>query len=465
MTPEEFRRHGHAMVDWLADYMARVDGLPIVPQVEPGDIRAMLPAAAPEEPEDFEAVAADLDRVVVPGLAGWSSPGWFAWFPCSVSGPGTLGELAAAGLGQQGMVWATSPAGTELENAMVDWMADLLGLPAAWKMAGPGGGVIQQTASDAAHIALVVARELARRKGASVDDCAVYLSDQANLSLEKGARIAGYRHIRLLETDRLFALRIDALEEAVEADRRAGLAPAFVSTTVGTTATTAVDPVRAAGETARREGMWHHVDAAFAGSAMICEEFRRYQDGLELADSYSVNPYKWLPVNFDGSLFYVADRAPLIEAMTILPPYLQGSAPGSGAVNYRDWHIALGRRFRSLKLWFALRYYGAAALREKIREDVRLAGVLAGRVEADERFELVAPAPFSLVCFRHVDGDGATGALAEAVNRSGHSFCSTSRLDGRLFLRIAIGQINTREEHVERLWRFIEDATPALQAV
>ena len=460
MTPEEFRRRGHEMVDWLADYMARVDSLPIVPQVRPGDIRAMLPAAAPEEPEGFEDIAADLDRVVAPGLAGWSSPGWFAWFPCSVSGPGTLGELAAAGLGQQGMVWATSPASTELENAMVDWMADLLGLPAAWKMDGPGGGVIQQTASDGAHIALVVAREIARGRGAAVDECVAYLSDQANLSLEKGARIAGYSHIRLLETDEAFALRVEALEEAAAADRRAGLAPAFVCTTVGTTATTAVDPVRAAGEAARREGMWHHVDAAFAGSAMICEEFRRHQDGLELVDSYSVNPYKWLPVNFDGSLFYVADRTPLIDAMTIAPPYLRDSDSGGGAVNYRDWHIALGRRFRSLKLWFALRYYGAAALRAKIREDVRLARMVAGRVEADERFELVAPVPFSLVCLRHAGGDEATGALAEAVNRSGHSFCSTSRLDDRLFLRIAVGQINTREEHVERLWRLIDEAAP-----
>ena len=461
MSPEEFRRHGYAMVDWVADYMAGAGNLPVVPEVKPGEIRAMIPAAAPEQPEDFADIAADLDRIVLPGAAGWASPGWFAFYPCSVSGPGVLGELAAAGLGQQGMVWATSPVSSELEGAVTDWMADLLGLPAGWKMDGPGGGVIQQTASDAAHLAMVAARQRAMGDGAEIGECAAYLSDQANLSLEKGARIAGYQHIRVLESDDRFALPAEALRRAAGEDRRRGLRPAFACSTVGTTATAAVDPVRELGEVCRGEGMWHHVDAAYAGSAMLCEEFRRHQDGLEGADSYSVNPYKWLPVNFDGSLFYVADRSRLTGALSIDPPYLRDSGEGDRrAVNYRDWQLPLGRRFRSLKLWFALRFYGAEALRAKIREDVRLARMIADRVEADPRFDLVAPVLFSLVCFRHRAGNDATAAIAEAVNRSGHSFWSTSRHQDRMFLRIAIGQVNTEAEHVERLWSLIDEVAP-----
>ena len=459
MSPEEFRRHGYAMVDWLADYMSKAEDLPIIPPVEPGEIRAMLPEAAPEHPEDFADIAADLDRIILPGITGWSSPGWFAFYPCSVSGPGTLGELAAAGLGQQGMVWATSPVSTELEGLVTDWMVDLLGLPAAWRMDGAGGGVILQTASDAAHLALVVARQQALGMGAEIGNCVAYLSDQANLSLEKGARLAGYQHIRILETDDDFALRPDDLRRAAEEDRRRGLWPTFTCSTVGTTATSAVDPVRELGRVAFEEVIWHHVDAAYAGSAMLCEEFRHHQDGLEYVDSYSVNPYKWLPVNFDGSLFYVGMRSQLTGTMNIDPPYLRASED-QRVVNYRDWHIPLGRRFRSLKLWFALRFYGAAALREKIREDVRLARMIAERVEEDPRFELVAPVPFSLVCFRHVDGNEPTGAIAEAVNRSGHSYWSTSRAGDRLFLRIAIGQINTEARHVERLWSLIDEAAP-----
>ena len=459
MSPDEFRRHGYAMVDWVADYMSQVEDLPIIPPVEPGEIRAMLPAAAPEHPEDFADVISDLDRIILPGATGWASPGWFAFFPCSVSGPAILGELAAAGLGQQGMVWATSPVSTELEGVVLDWMADLLGLPAGWRMDGPGGGVILQTASDAAHLALVVARKQAEDMGAAIGDCVAYLSDQANLSLEKGASIAGYQHVRILETDERFALRADDLRRAVEKDRLGGLWPTFVCSTVGTTATTAVDPVREVGEIAFEHFVWHHVDAAYAGSAMLCEEFRHHQDGLDFVDSYSVNPYKWLPVNFDGSLFYVGLRSYLTGSMSIDPPYLRDSED-EGVVNYRDWHIPLGRRFRSLKLWFALRFYGAEALREKIREDVRLARMIAERVEEDPRFEMAAPVPFSLVCFRHVAGDGATGAIAEAVNRSGHSHWSTSRAGDRMFLRIAIGGVNTEARHVERLWSLIDEAAP-----
>lgn len=458
MNPDEFRRHGYAMVDWLAGYMERVESLPVQSEVAPGWVREMLPEHAPEEPEDFEAIAADLDRVVAPGLTNWTSPGWFAYFPCATAGPGVLGEMVAAGMGQQGMLWATSPVCTELEAVMMDWMVDLLELPAWWKTSDRGGGVMQQTASDAAHTALVVARDRMQRDGAGIGQCVAYTSAQAHSSVEKGARVAGYRHIRLVEVDERHAMRTDALREMVSRDRDSGLAPTFVCSTIGTTATTAVDPVRRVGEIARKEGMWHHVDAAYAGNAMLCQEFRHYQDGLELVDSYTVNPYKWTPMTFDGSLFFVADRGPLIQALSILPEYLRNEASESGQViDYRDWHVALGRRFRSLKLWFVLRYYGASGIRARIRDNVAWAREFSSWVEADDRFELVAPVPFSLVCFRHRAGNDATESLATEVNRSGHSYLTPSRIDGMSFLRVSIGQVNTRKEHVERLWRFIDE--------
>lgn len=463
MTPDEFRRHGYAMIDWLAGYMERVGDLPVQSRVEPGWIRRMLPERAPEEPEDFEAIAADLDRIVLPGLTNWVSPGWFAYFPCTTSGPGMLGELVAAGLDQQGMLWATSPVCTELETVVVDWMVDLLGLPASWKTTDRGGGVMQQTASDAAHVALVVARDQAQRRGAGIEQCVAYTSSQAHSSIEKGARVAGYGHIRLMEVDEFYAMRPDVLEEAISRDLASGLVPTFVCSTVGSTATTAIDPVREIGRLARRRGMWHHVDAAFAGNAMLCEEFRHHQDGLELVDSYTVNPYKWTPMTFDGSLFFVADRRPLIQALSILPEYLRNEASESGRViDYRDWHVALGRRFRSLKMWFVLRYYGASNIRAGIRTHVEWARKFAARIEEDERFDLVAPAPFSLVCFRHRAGNGATEALAAEVNRSGHSYLTPSRVDGLSFLRVSIGQVNTRAEHIDRLWRYIDEKAPGI---
>ena len=463
MTPEEFRRHGYAMVDWLAGYMERVGDLPVQPDLAPGDIRRMLPDRAPEEPEGFEDIASDLDRIVLPGLTNWTSPGWFAFFPAATSGPGILGELVSAGLGQQGMMWATSPVCTELENVMVDWMVDLLGLPAGWKTTEQGGGVFQQTASDAAHVALMVARDRAQRRGAAITQCVAYVSSQAHSSIEKGARVAGYQHIRSLEVDSEYAMRTDVLEDLVARDRADGLVPTFVCSAVGTTGTTAVDPVRTVGDLARKVGMWHHVDAAYAGNAMLCPEFRHHQDGLELVDSYTVNPYKWTPMTFDGSLFYVADRRPLIHALSILPEFLRNEASESGQViDYRDWHVALGRRFRSLKLWFVLRYYGAAALRSRIRDNVAWARAFAHRVEEDPRFELVAPVPFALVCFRHRAGNRATESLGAAVNRSGHSSLTPSRIGEMAFLRVSIGQMNTKEEHVDRLWRFIDEAAPAI---
>ncbi len=456
MSPEEFRRHAHALVDWIADYMAKVESYPIQSGVRPGEVRAKLPEAAPERPEPFEAILRDLDEIILPGITHWQSPGWFAYWPANASPPAILGELTSAGLGVQGMLWSTSPACTELESLVLDWLVDLLALPQAWKTTGPGGGVIQMSASDSTHVALVVARQLAARR-APVSRLVAYASAEAHSSFEKGARVAGYEHVRLVEVDEARAMRPEALRDAIASGLGAGLTPAVVMSTVGTTGTAAIDPVRDIGEIAREHGLWHHVDAAYAGTAMICPEFRHHQDGLELADSYVFNPHKWMFTNFDCSAFYVADRAPLIETLSILPPYLRDRASESGQViDYRDWHVPLGRRFRALKLWFVLRSYGAEGIRHHVREHVRLARDLAARIEGDERLELVAPVPLGLVCFRHVGGDDPTGALAEAVNASGDVYVTTSSAGGTPFIRVAVGQTRTEERHVDRLWEIIE---------
>lgn len=455
MTPDEFRAAGTEMIEWIAQYMETVEDHPIMPDMKPGEIIAGLPATAPEAPEPFASIVTDLNDIIMPGVTHWQSPGWFAYFPANTSGPGILGDLVSSGLGQQGMLWATSPAATELEMVVVDWLAELLDLPAAWRTAGPGGGVIQMSASDATHTALVVARHR-KRAEAPAGEMVAYTSSQAHSSIEKGANVAGYGHVRLIAVDADYAMSPDALESAIAADRAAGLTPAFVCSAVGTTGTTAVDPVRRIGEIARREATWHHVDAAYAGTAMICEEFRHHQDGLELADSYTFNPHKWMFTNFDCNVFYVADREPLIDAMSITPPYLRNRASDSGdVIDYRDWHVPLGRRFRALKLWFVLRSYGAEGIRHHVREHVRLARWLEARIEADDRLEMAAPTPFALVSFRHKSGNDATLALAESINASGHSYVTPSQIDDSSFIRVSIGQTTTAERHVERLWNLI----------
>jgi aromatic-L-amino-acid decarboxylase len=454
MPLDDFRRHGHELIDWVADYLETIGQRPITPDVEPGDIRARLPERAPEQPEPFEDILRDLDAIIMPGITHWQSPGWFGFFPANSSPPSILGELVSAGLAQQGMMWSTSPAATELEMVVVDWMADLLGLPEEWKTTGPGGGVIQMSASDSTHLAFVIARDQASGPGEAK---VLYASNQSNSSIEKGAKIAGFGEIRLIDVDPRYALKPSALQLAVKRDLDAGLMPAAVVSNVGTTGTTAVDPVRAIGELAREHGMWHHVDAAYAGTAMICEEFRHHQDGLEMVDSYTVNPHKWMFTNFDCNLFYVADRRPLLDATNILPPYLRDDATESAEViNYRDWHVPLGRRFRALKLWFVLRSYGAEGIRHHIREHHRLAVALAKQVDDHPKLELIAPATFGLVSFRHVDGDDATEAIVGAINTSGWAYVSPSTIDGRRFVRVSIGQTHTTADHVDRLWELIE---------
>ena len=457
MTPDEFREHGYAVVDWLASYMDNVQEYPVFPEVEPGDIAALMPDNAPDGPETFGELLADLDRVVMPGITHWQSPNWYAYFPANTSPPSVLAEFVSAGLGVQGMLWSTSPAVTEIEMKVLDWLVDMLGLPAGWKSEGPGGGVIQMSASDATHAVLVVARERARHK-ANAQDMVVYVSNQAHSSVEKGCTIAGIGYCRLLDVDDEFALDPFVLDHTIEADTADGLTPVAVVSAVGTTATTAVDPVDEIGAIARNHDLWHHVDAAYAGTAMVCEEFRVHQPGLDLVDSYTFNPHKWMMVNFDCNVLWVADRESLIDTMSILPPYLRNEASDSGAVvDYRDWHVPLGRRFRALKLWWVIRSYGVEGLRSFVREHVRLADELATRIESDDRFELVAPHPFGLVCFRHVGGNDATRALADALNATGDVAVSPSQIDDQWFIRVSVGQTYTEQRHVDALWTLIDE--------
>lgn len=458
MTAEEFRRRGREVVDWVADYMEQVGDLPIMSHVAPGDIAGRLPSAAPDAPESFDALLADLDDIVMPGITHWQSPGWFAYFPANVSGPSILAELASAGIGAQGMLWATSPALTEIESRVLDWLVDLLGLPASWKTSiGPGGGVIQMSASDSTHLMHVVARERALARGAETDLLVAYGSSQAHSSVERGARVAGFRHVRLVDVDSDYALRPDALEAALATDRAAGLTPAIVTSSIGTTGTGAVDPVARIADVANEEGMWHHVDAAWAGSAMCLPHLRHHQAGIDRVDSYTFNPHKWMFTNFDCNVLWVADREPLISTLSILPPYLRNEASESGAViDYRDWHVPLGRRFRALKLWWVLRYYGARGIRHHIAEHLRLAAELARRVDDEPALRRIAPVHFSLVSFSHRDGDAATDALAAAINATPNVYVTPSRVDDRLFIRVAVGQTTTSAENVDQVWEVVE---------
>jgi len=461
-TPDQFRRHGHEAVEWVARYLETVEEHPVQSRVVPGWVRDQLPASPPEAPEDFASVLADLDRVVVPGLTHWQHPGWFAYFPTGASGPSVLADLVSSGLGVQGMLWSTSPACTEVEAHILDWMAELLGLPARFRSGGDGGGVIEESASGATLCALLAARYRVAGDG-PFSRLRAYTSTQAHSSIEKAVRIAGLHpdQLRLVDVDDDFALQPEVLAAAMADDRAAGWLPFFVVANVGTTSSTAVDPVAAMAEECRTEGAWLHVDAAHAGSALVCPEFRWIVDGLEQADSFCMNPHKWLFTNFDCDCFWVADRAALIGALSVLPEYLRNSASESGAVvDYRDWQVPLGRRFRSLKLWFVLRAYGAEGLRHHVREHVALAQGFAGRVAAHPRLELAAPHPLNLVCFRHADGDDATEALLAGLNATGRVLLTHAKLAGRYVIRVSIGAQATGAAHVEALWALVEEIAP-----
>ncbi|MEY2959935.1 MAG: hypothetical protein RLZZ01_2503 [Actinomycetota bacterium] len=460
MNPDEFRNAAHELIDLIADYLAEVGDRPVLPDVEPGGVRAMLPEHPPTEPEPWAAIRRDIDRVVLPTITHWQHPNWFAYFPANNSEASILGELLAAGLGVQGMSWVTSPACTEIETLMLDWMQELLGLPDRFRSTSDfGGGVIQGSASEAALVAILAARW--RATGGAINSTGdttrltAYVTSQAHSSIEKGLRIAGIGtdRIRIVEHDEHYAMRPDALALAVEADVRAGFVPCFACSTHGTTSSMAFDPTVAIAEVCRPAGVWLHVDGAMSGIAALAPEHRWVNDGLDRADSYATNPHKWMGVNFDCTLFWTADRAALLGALSILPEYLRSAAAESGkAIDYRDWQVPLGRRFRALKLWFVLRLDGAEAITDRLRRDVALAQELADRVADDDRFDIVAPHPLNLVCLRVADDDRATDALIEAINDGGRHHVTRTVLDGRSVLRVSIGARTTEREHVEAFW-------------
>jgi len=470
MDPEEFRRWGYAVIDWIADYYKRVESLPVLSQVQPGEIRAKLPPHPPRQGEPFSQILADLEQIILPGITHWQSPKFFAYFPANSSGPSVLGELLAAGLGVQGMLWSTSPACTELETHVLDWLVELLDLPPKFKSSKNGGGVIQDSASSAALCAILAAREratnyLTNERGYT-GKLIAYASTQTHSSIEKGVKIAGIgkENLRLIDVDKNFAMRPDLLAGQIKKDREAGLLPFFVCATVGTTSSNALDPLAEIGAICQQEGLWLHVDGAMAGTAALCPEFRYIHAGLEFADSYCFNPHKWMFTNFDCDCFFVADRQILIKTFSILPEYLRNRASASGTVfDYRDWQIPLGRRFRALKLWFVIRHYGVEGLQYHIRRHVALAQEFARWVREDERFELVVPPPLNLVCFRHKGGDALNEGILDQINQSGDLFLTHTKLNGKFTLRLCVGQTHTESRHVRAAWEKISQVANDLE--
>jgi aromatic-L-amino-acid decarboxylase len=471
MDPDEFRQHAHQVADWMADYFRDVGMMPVTPGVQPGDILRQVASGPPAQGEPFQRLFQQFREIIMPGMTHWNHPGWFAYFPANNSPPSVLAEMLTATLGAQCMSWATSPAATELEQAMMEWLRQMLALPPGFV------GVIQDTASTATLVALLSARERATGHDAGLKGLAatrsrltVYTSTEAHSSVDKGVKLAGYgvERLRKIAVDTNYAMRPDELERALVADLEAGLTPACVVATVGTTSSTAVDPLAAIAEICRRHGVWLHVDAAYAGAAAIVPELRHFFDGVEQVDSFVFNPHKWLLVNFDCSAYFVRDQEALLRTFRITPEYLR-TDQDSAVVNYRDWGIQLGRRFRALKLWFVIRHYGVEGLRALVRKHVALAHELAGWIEDTPGFELMAPVPFGLVCFRHCP-EGLAGEQVDALNRQLLARVNASRrvhlthtqLGDRYVIRMAIGQRQTEREQVEEAWRLMKESASEL---
>ncbi len=465
MAPEEFRHNAYKAVDWIVEYMKKVEDYPVLSQVKPGDIRKRLAQQPPVCGESFDAMLQDVQDIILPGITHWQSPNFFAYFPANSSAPAILGELLAAGLSVQGMLWATSPACTELETHVMDWLVEMLSLPQKFRSDTAGGGVIQHSASDATLCALLAAREQVteakvNQRGGN-GKLIAYASAQAHSSIEKACMIAGIGSdkLRLIAVDEDFAMRPAALDAQIQKDKEAGLTPFFVCASVGTTSSLAFDPLVGIAEVVRTHGLWLHVDAAMAGSAALCPEFRFIHDGIENADSYTFNPHKWLFTNFDCNAFFVAERQALIKALSILPEYLKNEATNEGAVlDYRDWHIPLGRRFRALKLWFVIRHYGIEGLQHHIRRHVAIAQQFKQWILDSEDFALAVDTPLNLICFRHREGDALTEKIMHKVNASGQAYLTHTRLNDRYTMRLAVGQTRTELRHVENVWALLNAA-------
>ena len=461
MTPEEFRKHGHAIVDWIADYRSRVAEHPVMAQTAPGEVKARLPQTPPDQPEPFERVLADLDTIVMPGLSHWQHPQFFGYFPCNGTLGSVLGDYVSTGLGVLGLAWQSSPALTEVEEVATDWLRQMSGLSDQWQ------GVIEDTASTSTLLALICARERVTHYAlahgglqAEARPLVIYASAYSHSSVDKAALLAGFGkdNIRHIACDEHFAMRPDALAAAIAEDRAAGRVPCAVVGTTGTTTTTALDPLRGIAEAVAGQGIWLHVDAAMAGSAMVLPECRWMWDGIEAADSVVMNPHKWLGAAFDCTVYFVKDAEHLVRVMSTNPSYLQSSADGR-VKNYRDWGIPLGRRFRALKLWFLIREQGVSGLQARLRRDLENARWLADQVAAAPGWRVLAPVPLQTLCVRHeppgLSGealDRHTQAWCDRLNRSGQAYLTPATLDGRWMVRVSIGSEQTERPHVERLW-------------
>jgi aromatic-L-amino-acid decarboxylase len=461
MTPEQFRKYGHAIVDWIADYRAGLEKLPVMARTEPGAVKAMLPASPPQTAEGFDAILADLDRVVLPNLSIWQHPRFFGYFPANSSLASVLGDYVSTGLGVLGLNWQASPAMTEVEDVVTGWMRQMVGLSDAWS------GVIQDTASTSTLVALLCARERSTgyglaRGGLQAEDkpLVVYLSGHSHSSVDKAALLAGFgrENVRLVPHDDAYGMRADALDAAIRADLAAGKTPCAVVATTGTTTTTAVDPVGAIAAVAKEHGIWLHVDAAMAGSAMILPECRWMWEGIESAHSIVLNPHKWLGAAFDCSIYLVRDPEHLIRVMSTSPSYLQTAADGR-VKNYRDWGLPLGRRFRALKLWFLIREQGVTGLQQRLRRDLANAQWFAEQARQARQWRVLAPVHLQTVCVRHelpgLSGealDRHTQAWADRLNRSGLTYLTPAILDGRWMVRVSIGAEATERADVQQVW-------------
>ena len=466
MDPESFRHEAHRLADWIADYLASSSRYPVLANVSPGQVRAQLPAEAPAAGETFDAVFADFERIILPGITHWNHPGFFAYFAITGSGPGILGEFLSAALNQQAMLWRTSPAATELEAVTLRWLQRLIRLPDEFE------GVIYDTASISTLHALAAARERAvpqvRERGmagrSELGMFRVYCSDQTHSSIDKSVILLGLGQssLRKIPSDDQFRMRTDALRAAIEEDRRSGITPLAVVATIGSTSTTSIDPVDEIATLCAQQRVWLHVDAAYAGVAAMTTEYQHLLTAAATADSLVVNPHKWLFTPFDCSVLYCRHMDVLRSAFSLIPDYLQTNDP-SVVKNLMDTGIQLGRRFRALKLWMVMRHFGASGLRERLSEHMRLARLFASWVDESREFERLAPVPFSVVCFRAIaaggdEGDAINERVVELVNRSGEVFISHTRLNGRFAIRLAIGNLHTTEEHVRRAWTLLNRA-------
>ena len=469
MSPEQFRKEGKKVIDWIADYYEKIEEFPVLSQVNPGDIISSLPENPPQKGESMEKMMTDVDEKIIPGITHWQSPDFYAYFPSNTSFPSILGDLVSSGLGVQGMIWATSPAATELETRVLDWLAEMMGMPEKFKSTSTGGGVIQDTASTSALTAVIAARERATNfesnNSGSRQKLVAYISTQTHSSLEKAIKIAGIgkENLRLIEVDKKFAMRTDILEAQIQKDKKEGFQPFFICGALGTTSSNAIDPLKEIGEIAKKENCWFHIDGAMSGTAMLCPEFRHFMNGVEQADSFCFNPHKWMFTNFDCDVFWVANRKELINTFSILPEYLRNKATESGSVfDYRDWHVQLGRRFRSLKLWFVIRHYGVEGLQHHIREHVRISKEFTNWVKESNDFEIIIDPPLNLVCFRHKKGDDFNMKLMNTINETGKIFFTHTKLNNQIVLRMSIGQTTTEEKHVKKAWKIIQETAKNL---